>query len=115
MNETGFELKQVPEIPTKVQKNARRATLEHNQERMLQRQTLTRQVKQLKSDYLNKLNTIIGVENLDRYYDFRAKHKQKLLRKTRTGDKNKALIEKEKLQVVAELNKFLNSIGFDQY
>lgn len=113
MYETGFELKQVPEIPTRVQQNARQATLDHNQERMLQRQALTRQVKQQRSEYLKKLNSIIGIGNLDKYSTFRTRSKQRLLSKTPAGAKNEAHIEKEKLQVVAELNKFLNSIGFD--
>ena len=66
----GFHLDSVEGVPQEMQRKAANVSLELEQHELEQSEALISNIQRLSTEYLRELRTIVGEENLERYFAF---------------------------------------------
>jgi hypothetical protein len=116
MYSAGFHLEPAKDVPEDLQRQAAGMSLELEQEELKEAQSLVSTVQRLSAEYERELRSIIGDENLERYFAFRGPLRQRvrdLVLKAAPTAVGEREIQEARRQVAEESRKFLKEINFD--
>lgn len=116
MYSAGFHLEPVKDVPLDVQQQAPGISLELQQEELKEAQYLASTLQRLSAEYQKELRSIVGDENLERYYEFRVPLRQRvrdLIAKAEPTVVGEREIQEARILSGLESRKFLKEIGFD--
>lgn len=112
----GFHLDSVEGVPQEMQRKAANVSLELEQHELEQSEALISNIQRLSTEYLRELRTIVGEENLERYFAFRAPLRQQVrdvILKAEPTAAGEVEIQEARREAADKSRRFLKEIGFD--